>query len=211
MAKKAVAPEGETMARGEYKGKFGMFGDKDALPNQPGCFDMGICCHKGTTAHPAEPTMLDAGELSGMYQNPDCACCTKYTRPVPALGFLCMCDCMSGCPICCYIVPFNCCGFNKVCPCGALGAGGPPIDLLYCPTGKCLPKNCTLAATWFCLPSPCCLCVDFVDTSTMLTSCGCCCPQVWRKVKDYDVIIKRPTTGCCKEYDRAEEGYCNCC
>ena len=91
------------------------------------------------------------------------------------------------------------CGWWKDCKTGALGAGGPTIDLFYLPTGKIFPKHCTLAATWFCVPGPCC-CIDFVNTDTMLRSVCFFFPQVYRKTKQLDVIWQRPKTGCCAEY-----------
>ena len=209
MSAKVRAPENASITRdAPYAGKFGMMGDAEALPNQPGWFDFGICCHKGTKDHPAYQGMLDAEKVAGLYQSPDCSCCTSYVRPVPALGFLCVCDCIKGCPVCCYIVPFNCCGWTATCGTGGLGPGGPTIDLFYCPVGKCLPKTCTLAATWFCLPG---YCMDFKDNDTLLTSCCCCVyPQVHRKIKQLDIICQRPKSGCCAEYDIEKEGCCPC-
>ncbi|KAH8069143.1 phosphoglycerate mutase [Aureococcus anophagefferens] len=84
-------------------------------------------------------------------------------------------------PVCCAIAPFNCCG--------GLGYGGTPIDFLYLPTGKCLPKGCTLAATWFCIPGPAPCCVDFHDVDTMVTSWVVCCPRVHKKLVQGTIIF----------------------
>merc|ERR1719230_390551 len=169
-----VAPGGESMER------------SSPLPNQPGLCNVGEGCgifrHKGTKAWPANPGMLDANEVAGIYDCPGCPkACTLYMRPVPAFGFLCMCTRCGGVPLCCYIAPFNCLG--------GLGTGGPPLDVWCIPSSKCLPSFCTLAATWFCIPGPCCCCYDFHDVNTMLsTSCCCCCPRVHMKLEDMKQI-----------------------
>ena len=52
----------------------------------------------------------------------------------------------------------------------------------------CLPDPLSLAGTWFCVPGPC-LCFDWHNVDTMITSVGgCCCPQVHRKIKQGTII-----------------------
>ena len=55
----------------------------------------------GTSKYPAHPGMLDANEISGVYDCPACpSCCTVIMRPIPALGVLCLCVRAGGCPFC---------------------------------------------------------------------------------------------------------------
>ena len=174
------APEGEKMDRA--------LGAVRPLPNQPGLTDctegQSICKHKGTTAYPAHQGMLDAGAVSGVYDCPACPKpCTLYIGAVPAVGFLCMCQRVAGCPIACWIAPFNCL------PGGGLGTGGTPIDVLYLPTSKCLPSWATLAATWFCACGSC-SCYDYHNTDTLLSTCCCClAPQVHTKLSQGTIIF----------------------
>ena len=136
----SVAPEGEKYAAdapAEQKMLRGPQPDGGPLPDQPSLMDCGdgasVCGHKGTKAYPANPGMLDAGAVSGTYDCPAAPCTSVYVGAVPAVGFLCMCPKCGPVPVCCAIAPFNCCG--------GLGYGGTPIDFLYLPTGKCLPKS----------------------------------------------------------------------
>ena len=89
-----------------------------------------------------------------------------------------------GCPICPLCRPGNPpkadgTGSKTTCSCGGCGYGGPKA-------APCLPDPLTLAGTWFCLPP--CFCWDWYDLDTMITSAGCCCPQVHRKIKQGDII-----------------------
>ena len=184
----SVAPEGEKYAAdapAEQKMLRGPQPDGGPLPDQPSLMDCGdgasVCGHKGTKAYPANPGMLDAGAVSGTYDCPAAPCASVYVGAVPAVGFLCMCPKCGPVPVCCAIAPFNCCG--------GLGYGGTPIDFLYLPTGKCLPRGCTLAATWFCIPGPAPCCIDFHDVDTMVTSWVVCCPRVHKKLVQGTIIF----------------------
>ena len=68
------APAAAEMTRGPggYKGKFMCCGDDLALENQPGCFEMGMPFHAGTKSYKGFDGMLDAGKVSGVWQDPDC-------------------------------------------------------------------------------------------------------------------------------------------
>ena len=194
----AIAPENESIKRDNpYAGKVGCCGDPEALPNQPGCCEPGIFFHTGTAHYPAHDGMLDAGAVSGIYQDPDCKCCTTDIRAVPAVGFLCVTQFCGPCPWACYCAPFNCApsincngahvcspegkGSKTTCSCGGCGYGGPKA-------APCLPDPLSLAGTWFCVPGPC-LCFDWHNVDTMITSVGgCFCPQVHRKIKQGKII-----------------------
>mmetsp|Transcript_35422 Transcript_35422/g.51759 ORF Transcript_35422/g.51759 Transcript_35422/m.51759 type:complete len:201 (-) Transcript_35422:573-1175(-) len=178
-------PEGQAIERGdEVPARPALDPKAEPLPNQPGLMSfaegMNIFRHKGTTDYPANPGMLDAGDVSGIFDIPCMRMCNLYVGAVPAVGFLCLCSRVGSCPVCCWIAPFNCCG--------GLGEGGTPIDVFYLPTSKCLPKNCTLAATWFCTPGPCC-CYDYHNEDTLLSSWCCCFPQVHRKLVQGKIIV----------------------
>ena len=165
-------PAGETMDRGK----------SGPLPNQPGLCALGegygICTHKGTTSYPAHDGMLDAGKVSGIYDFPGLPCISLDVKGVPALGFLCMIEYCGPIPCCCFCIPFNCCPTPPNYPKGGCGVGGPKA-------APCLPDNCTLAATWFCLPP---WCIDWHDVDTMLVSYLCCCPMVYKKTKQGAII-----------------------
>jgi len=169
--------------------------DDGPRANQPGLFNcsegLGICFHKGTTSYPAHDGMLDAGAVSGIYEDPNCPICTVDVRGVPAVGFLCMIQRCAGVPCCCYIAPFNCCtpincstgaeGLRKPglkCGVGGCGYGGPKA-------APCLPDCLSLAGTWFCCAGAC---WDWHDNDTMLTSKLCLFPQVHKKIKQGTII-----------------------
>ena len=93
----------------------------------------GVCTHKGTSHYPAHDGMLDAGAVSGTYQDPCCSPCSVHVKGVPAVGFLCMIQQCGGVPICCYIAPFNCCTPVN-CSTGAPGLRKPGLK---CGVGGC--------------------------------------------------------------------------
>ncbi|KAH8066909.1 hypothetical protein JL721_7900 [Aureococcus anophagefferens] len=182
----SVAPEGEKYAAdapAEQKMLRGPQPDGGPLPDQPSLMDCGdgasVCGHKGTKAYPANPGMLDAGAVSGTYDCP-AAPCASVARRGPAVGFLCMCPARPGARVLRH---------RALQLLRRLGYGGTPIDFLYLPTGKCLPKGCTLAATWFCIPGPAPCCIDFHDVDTMVTSWVVCCPRVHKKLVQGTIIF----------------------
>ena len=111
-------PAAETMDRGK----------SGPLPNHPGLCALGegygICTHQGTTFYPAHDGMLDAGKVSGMYQNPVEPCISLDVKGVPALGFLCVIEYCGPIPCCVFCVPFNCCPTPPNYPKGGCGVGG---------------------------------------------------------------------------------------